>query len=44
MAEAFALARLAHVPPGCTPVIASTTQLRARDGRVLREAEYPSMA
>jgi hypothetical protein len=41
MAEAFALcARLAHVPPGCAPVIASTTQLRARDGRVLREAEY----
>ncbi len=41
MAEAFALcARLAHVPPGCAPVIASTDQLRSTDGKVLGEGEY----
>lgn len=40
MAEAFALcAKLAHVPPGCAPAIASTDQLRGPNGDAVGEAE-----
>jgi poly-gamma-glutamate capsule biosynthesis protein CapA/YwtB (metallophosphatase superfamily) len=40
MAEAFAMcAKLAHVPPGCAPVIASTDQLRTANGKTVGESE-----
>lgn len=44
MADAFALChRLAAIPPGCTPAVVNSNELRHVEGRPLREADLPRL-